>query len=88
MRSYPSVVRHSQIGKLNSSLGIPEPSYLQKRNEIRRVQQKKEHKSMVQRKANVATSLQQINSVATLWRKSLNSDNVATSTAQGITQIQ
>ena len=28
MRSYPSVVRLSQIGKLNSSLGVPELSYM------------------------------------------------------------
>ena len=28
MRSYPSVVRLSQISKLNSSLGVPEPSYM------------------------------------------------------------
>ena len=28
MRSYHSVVRLSQIGKLNSSLGVPEPSYM------------------------------------------------------------
>ena len=28
MRSYPFVVRLSQIGKLNSSLGVPEPSYM------------------------------------------------------------
>ena len=26
--SYPFVVRISQIGKLNSSLGVPEPSYM------------------------------------------------------------
>ena len=28
MRSYPSVVRLSQIGKLNSSLGVPKLSYV------------------------------------------------------------
>ena len=28
VRSYPSVVRLSQIGKLNSSLRVPEPSYM------------------------------------------------------------
>ena len=28
VRSYPSVVRLSQIGKLNSSLGVSEPSYM------------------------------------------------------------
>ena len=28
MRSYPFVVRLSQIGKLNSSLGVPEQSYM------------------------------------------------------------
>ena len=28
MRSYPSVFRLSQIGKLNSSLGVPKPSYM------------------------------------------------------------
>ena len=28
MRSYPSVVRFFQIGELNSSLGVPEPSYM------------------------------------------------------------
>ena len=27
MRSHPSVVRHFQIGGLNSSLGVSEPSY-------------------------------------------------------------
>ena len=26
MRSYPSIVRHFQIGGLNSSLGVSEPS--------------------------------------------------------------
>ena len=26
--SYPFIVRLSQIGKLNSSLGVPEPSYM------------------------------------------------------------
>ena len=30
VRSYPSVVKLSQIGKLNSSLGVPEPSYILK----------------------------------------------------------
>ena len=28
VRSYPFVVRLSQIGKLNSSLRVPEPSYM------------------------------------------------------------
>ena len=28
LRSYPFVVRLSQIGKLNSSLGVPKPSYM------------------------------------------------------------
>ena len=28
VRSYPFVVRLSRIGKLNSSLGVPEPSYM------------------------------------------------------------
>ena len=28
MRSYPSVVRLSQIGKLNSSMGVSDPSYM------------------------------------------------------------
>ena len=28
MRSYPFIVRLFQIGKLNSSLGVPEPSYM------------------------------------------------------------
>ena len=28
MRSYPSVVRLARIGKLNSSLGVLEPSYM------------------------------------------------------------
>ena len=28
MLSYPSVVRFFQIGELNSSLGVPEPSYM------------------------------------------------------------
>ena len=28
VRSYPFVVRLSQIGKLNSSLGVPKPSYM------------------------------------------------------------
>ena len=28
MRSYPSVVRFFQIGELNSSLGVSEPSYM------------------------------------------------------------
>ena len=28
MRSYPSLVRLFQIGKLNSILGVPEPSYM------------------------------------------------------------
>ena len=28
MRSYPSIVRLSQIGKLTSSLGVPESSYM------------------------------------------------------------
>ena len=28
MRSYPSVVRFYQIGELNSSLGVSEPSYM------------------------------------------------------------
>ena len=28
MRSYPSVVRLFQVGELNSSLGVPEPSYM------------------------------------------------------------
>ena len=28
VHSYPSVVRFSQIGKLNSSLGVPESSYI------------------------------------------------------------
>ena len=28
VRSYPSVVRLSQIGKLNSSLGVPKLSYM------------------------------------------------------------
>ena len=28
MSSYPFVVRLSQIGKLNSSLGVSEPSYM------------------------------------------------------------
>ena len=28
VRSYPFVVRLFQIGKLNSSLGVPEPSYM------------------------------------------------------------
>ena len=26
--SYPFIVRLSQIGKLNSSLGVPDPSYM------------------------------------------------------------
>ena len=30
VRSYPFVVRLSQIGKLKSSLGVPEPSYMLK----------------------------------------------------------
>ena len=28
MRSYPSVVRLFQVGELNSSLGVPEPSFM------------------------------------------------------------
>ena len=28
MRSHPSVVRFFQRGELNSSLGVPEPSYM------------------------------------------------------------
>ena len=28
MRSYPSVVRFSQLGELNSSLGVSEPRYM------------------------------------------------------------